>query len=50
VNQTVQNELARVEKRCKEIESNQRQFYRKMLGTTSDEAAASKSEVSEWDE
>jgi len=46
VRQTVQNELTRVEKRCMEMESHQRQLYRKMLGTDGDEAAAGKHEVS----
>ena len=45
VKQTVQSELTRVEKRCKDMETHQRQLYRKMLGTASDEAAASKHEV-----
>lgn len=39
-NKTVQNELTRIEKRCKEMESHQRQLYRKMLGTAGAEAAS----------
>ena len=46
VKQTVQNELTRVDKRCKEMESHQRLLYRKMLGTASDESADDKHEVS----
>jgi len=43
--QTVQNELARVEKRCKDQENHQRQLYKKMLGTAGDQTSDSAQEV-----
>jgi len=43
--QTVQNELARMEKRCKEQENHQRLLYKKMLGTTNDETSDGAHEV-----
>jgi len=43
--QTVQNELNRVERRNKEMESKQRRLYKKMLGTDGDHAAAGKYDV-----
>jgi len=49
VKQTVQNELTRIEKRCKEMESHQRRLYRKMLGTAGAEAEADKHDVSTGD-
>ena len=35
-----------MEKRSKEMESHERQLYKKMLGTAGDEAAADKQQVS----
>lgn len=48
-NKTVQNELTRLEKKTKEQETHQRQLYKKMLGTASDETAAMRQEgIKQW--
>jgi len=45
VKQTVQNELARMDKRCKAQENDQRLLYKKMLGVAGSQATAGSHEV-----
>lgn len=45
VNQTVQHELTRMEKRNKAQECSQRKLYKKMLGTANDDASDGTHEV-----